>query len=185
MRQNGETVMSTPVSDDNSSEHLLKYAPQKLGEQPRTPPASQSRGASPTSASHAQAQGEWGGSSGLRSFGGGVRNEVRGPHEPEATAQPRRRRYTMLELISGIATISACTAVLIMVVPNIMKSYWQGSGVQRGSDVPHLSRQSDQVVANKAAEGGVIGIAATSGAQQPRSLTQSELAAFARQFENP
>ena len=179
--------MSTPVSDDNSSEQLLNYAPQKLGEQPRTPPASQSRGASPTSASHAQAQGEWGGSSGLRSFGGGVRNEVRGPHEPEATAQPRRRRYTMLELISGIATISACTTVLIMVVPNIMKTYWQGSGVQRvrGSDVPHLSRQSDQRVTNKAPAGGVSGITVTSGARQPGSPTQPELAAYARQFDNP
>jgi ABC-type branched-subunit amino acid transport system substrate-binding protein len=91
-------------------------------------------------------------------------------------------------LISGIATISACTAVLIMVVPNIMKTYWQGSGVQRdaGSDVPEASRQIDQLVANKAPAGGVIGIAATSGAQQPSSLTQSQLAAFARQFEqNP
>jgi branched-chain amino acid transport system substrate-binding protein len=143
--------MSTPVRDDDSSEHLLKYSPQKLREQPR-------------------------------SSGGGEENEVRGRlYEPEARFQPqlRRRRYTMLELISGIAAISACTAVLIMVVPNIMKTYWQGSGVQRdaGSDVPQASRQSDH---------GVIGIAPTSGAQQPNSLTQSQLAAFARQFEqNP
>jgi ABC-type branched-subunit amino acid transport system substrate-binding protein len=93
----------------------------------------------------------------------------------------------MLELISGIATISACATVLIMVVPTIMKTYWQGSGVQRvaGSDVPHLSRQSDQRVANKAPAGGVSGITATSGAQQPGSRTQSELAAYARQLENP
>jgi ABC-type branched-subunit amino acid transport system substrate-binding protein len=94
----------------------------------------------------------------------------------------------MLELISGIAMISACTAVLIMVVPNIMKTYWQGSGVQRdaASDVPQASRQSDQLVTNKAPAGGVTGIAGTSGAQQPSSLTQPQLAAFARQFEqNP
>jgi branched-chain amino acid transport system substrate-binding protein len=174
--------MSTPVSDDDSSEHLLKYAPQKLREQPRTPAAPQSRSASPTAASHAQVQGKWAESSGLPSSGGGEENEVRGRlYEPEARFQPqlRRRRYTMLELISGIATISACTAVLIMVVPNIMKTYWQGSGVQRdaGSDVPQASRQSNHAV---------IGIAATSGAQQPSSLTQPQLAAFARQFEqNP
>ena len=173
--RNGEIVMSAPVGDDDSSDHLLKYAPQKLREQPRTPAAPQSRSASPTSASHAQVHGNGGG------------EEI---YEPVARFRPqlRRRRYTMLELISGIAMIPACTAVLIMVVPNIMKTYWQGSGVQRdaASDVPQASRQSDQLVTNKAPAGGVTGIAGTSGAQQPSSLTQPQLAAFARQFEqNP
>src|SRR3974390_138986 len=96
----------------------------------------------------------------------------------------------MMELLSGIATIAAVAAVLIMVIPNIMSRYWQGSGVQRnaGSEVPQASRRSDQLVTNKAPTGGVTGIAATSGAQQPGSLQAqpAQLAAFARQSEqNP
>jgi len=178
--------MSAPISDDENSEHQM-YAPKRLPrEQTRIPPAPQlridSRSMSP---SHGQE------TSRLHSSGGGLENEVpRRGYEAGFQPQPRRRRYTMLELISGIATITACTAVLIMVIPNIMSRYWQGSGVQRNavSEVPQASRQSDQLVTNKAPAGAVTGIAATSGAQQPGSLQAqpAQLAAFARQSEqNP
>src|SRR3974390_1446482 len=186
--------MSAPISDDENSEHQM-YAPKRLPrEQTRIPPAPQlridSRSMSP---SHGQVLRESEETSRLHSSGGDLENEVpRRVYEPEASfqPQPRRRRYTMLELISGIAIITACTAVLIMVIPNIMSKYWQSSGVQRNaeSEVPKASRQSDQLVVNKVPPSGVTGIAATVEAQQPSSLQAqpAQLAALARQSEqNP
>jgi len=184
--------MSSPVDDNQSSGHQM-YAPKSLREQPRIPATSLLRSAS-TGVSPSRAQSEGRDTrEPLPSFGGGFENEVpRRVYEPEASLQPqpRRRRYTALELISGIAIITACTAVLIMVIPNIMSKYWQSSGVLRNaeSEVPKASRQSDQLVVNKMPPSGVTGIAATVEAQQPSSLQAqpAQLAALARQSEqNP
>jgi branched-chain amino acid transport system substrate-binding protein len=183
--------MSTPISDDDKSEQLLKYAPKRLREQPRNPAASPLRSSSPpVSPSHAQAQDDR--QEALPSIVRGWESEVRRPlYEAEAESQPklRRRRYTMLELISGIATITACTAVLIMVIPNIMSHYWQSSGAQRGaSSEAQVSSVSRPLAASTTPAGSVTGIAATSGAQELSSAQAqpAQPAALGRQFEqNP
>src|SRR6516164_9530612 len=100
--------MSTPISDDDKSEQLRKYAPKRLREQPGNPARSSSPLVSP---SHAQAQDDR--HEALPSIVRGLENEVRRPlYEAEAESQPklRRRRYSVLEWISAIAIITACMA---------------------------------------------------------------------------
>jgi branched-chain amino acid transport system substrate-binding protein len=169
--------MSAPASDDGSSEYQ-KYAPKRLREQPRIPAASPLRTASP---SHAQVQGEWGETPALPSSGGGLENEERRRlYEPEAVSRPQlqSRDYSVLRLISWLAILAACTAVLITVIPTITKSLWQGSGAQRdtGSEAPQASRLSDRLAANEAPANGVTGIAAVSGASSSVQAQQARLA---------
>ena len=84
------TIMSAPVSDDESPEYQ-KYAPKRLREQqPQLHPSSQDGVASPPmSPSHAQIQGRRTETSGLPSSGGDLENEVpRRLYEPEPLSQP-------------------------------------------------------------------------------------------------
>src|ERR1700675_1146500 len=113
------TIMSTPVSDDESSEHQ-KYAPKRFRKQARMPAASQLRGASPPmSTSRAQAQGDRGEASGLPSSGVDLGNE--GPRrrlydpEPVSQPQPQRRGYSVRARISWLAIVAACTALIVVI----------------------------------------------------------------------
>jgi branched-chain amino acid transport system substrate-binding protein len=177
--------MSAPVSDNESSEHQ-KYAPKWSREQPRIPAAPQLRVTSPPmSPSHARVQGDRGETSGLPSSGGDLENEVpRRLYDPEPVSQPqlRRRGYSVLGLISWLASVAACTALIVMIA-TITKPLWQGSDAQR--EAPQASRLSDRLAANNAPVDSVTGIAAVSGAQQSGSVQAppAQLAPLARQFE--
>ena len=143
--------MSDPVSDDESSEHL-KYAPKRLREQPRMPPAPQLRVTSPPmSPSHAQVQGDRGENHYFS--GGDLENEVpRRLYEPEPVSQPqlRRRGYSVLRLISWLAIVAACTALIVMIA-TITKPLWE---VQvRMPPELQASRLSGRLAANNAPRG--------------------------------
>jgi branched-chain amino acid transport system substrate-binding protein len=166
--------MSAPINDDESSTHQM-YAPKRLREQPRIPATSPLRVTSPPmSPSHAKVQGEWGETSGSPSSGGGLENAVRRrPYEPAAVYQPKpqRRRYSVLTLLSWLAIVASCTAVLIMLIVATTKPFWQGSGARRdtGSEAPQATRLSGPLAVNKAPADAVTAIAAASGAQQSSS----------------
>jgi branched-chain amino acid transport system substrate-binding protein len=121
--------MSAPISDDDNSGHQM-YAPKRLREQTRVPPASQLSVDSPPMSppSHAQVQGD----RRSPSSGEDLEDEVpRRLYEPEAVSQPQpRRRGSLLGLISGLAIVAACMTVLIMIIAPITKSLWQGPGAQ-------------------------------------------------------
>jgi Periplasmic binding protein len=184
----GDTIMSAPVSDDESIEHQ-KYAPKRFREQARMPVASQLRVNSPPMyPSHAKVQGEWGETSGSPSSGGGLENEMRRrPYEPEAEyqPQPQRRRYSVLTLLSWIAIVASCTAVLIMLIVATTKPFWQGSGARRdtGSEALQASRLSGPLAVNKAPADAVTAMAAASGAQQSSSA-QAQQARLALPEQN-
>ena len=86
----GDTIMSAPVSDHESSEHQ-KYAPKWLREQAQIPAAPQLQvGSPPMSPSHAQILGDRGETLGLPSSEGNLENEVpRRLYEPEPVSQPQ------------------------------------------------------------------------------------------------
>src|SRR5271166_1180507 len=166
---NGDTIMSAPVSDNESSGHQM-YAPKGLRDQPRMPAATQLRTASPPmSPSHA------GETSRLRSSSGSLENEVRQRlYEPEAVPypQPLPKRFSALTLLSWLAIVASCTAVLIMMIAATTKPFWQGTGAQRdaGSEAPQASRLSDRLAMTQAPVGGAAGTAAVPGAQQSSSV---------------
>jgi branched-chain amino acid transport system substrate-binding protein len=172
--------MSAPINDDESPEHR-RYAPKTLREEPPLPPAPQLRTtAPPLPPLHA------GETSRLRSSRAALQDAVyRRSSEPEAVPQPQpqRRRYSLLTLISCFVILVSCTAVLIMVIPNLTIPVWRGPGTRL--EVSQASKPSDHLAANKAPPLGLTGITAPSGAQQSSSV-QTEpapLTAFARQFE--
>jgi branched-chain amino acid transport system substrate-binding protein len=180
---------------DNESSGHRKYAPKRLREQPRIPAVSHVRSAlPPISPSHAQAQG---GDSreAFPSSAGGLENEVRQAlYEPEVASQPqlRPRGYSVLMLISGLAIGAVCTAMLIVMFAPNTNPIWQGTGAQRdaSSEVSQAAKLADHPAANKAAADAVLGIAATSEAQQPSSVQAQpqpvQPAPLARQVEqNP
>ena len=164
--------MSAPVSDDESSEHQ-KYAPKRLREQPRMPPAPQLRVASPPmSPSHAQVQGDRGETSGLPSSEGDLEDEVpRRLYEPEpvsaaATATPRILCAEVDQLAcdrSGVhrADRDDC---------HNHETTLAQCGVGTAASSPQASRLSGRLAANNAPADTVTGIAAASGAQQSSSV---------------
>ena len=177
--------MSAPISDDEGSGHQM-YAPKRLRERTRIPPAPHLRVTSPRiSPSHAQVHGDRGETSGFPSSGGDLEDKLsRRLYEPELVSQQpdlRRRGYSVLRLISWLAIVAACTGLIVMIAI-ITKPLWPGLGTQ-----PPLqaSRLSDRLAANNAPADPVTGIAATSGAQQPSSVQAqpAQLAPLARQFE--
>ena len=142
--------MSTPISDSESSGHQM-YAPKRLREQTRIPPAPQLRVTSPRiSPSHAQVHGDQGETSGFPSSGGDLEDKLsRRLYEPELVSQQpdlRRRGYSVLRLISWVAIVAACTGLIVMIAI-ITKPLWPGLGTQ-----PPLqaSRLSDRLAANNA-----------------------------------
>jgi branched-chain amino acid transport system substrate-binding protein len=177
--------MSTPISDSESSGHQM-YAPKRLREQTRIPPAPQLRVTSPEiSPPHAQVDGDQGETSGFPSSGGDLEEKLsRRLYEPELVSQPnlRRRGYSVLRLVNWLAIIASCAGLIVMIAI-IAKPLWPGLGTQ-----PPLqaSRLSDRFWANNAPAEPVTD-APTSGAQQSGSVQAqpAQLAAYARQFDTP
>ena len=161
--------MSAPVNDDENSSHQM-YAPKRLREHTRIPRAAQLRIDSPQ-ISPAQPQGDRQQEYGSRYSEEGLENEVRQRvYEREAIPlpQPRRRGFSVLMWISGLAVAAACIAVLIVMFATSFGPLWD--------------------TANKAPASTIRGMAAASGAQQPSSAQGQppQLSAFARHFdENP
>src|SRR6516165_3988525 len=142
--------MSAPVNDDENSNHQM-YAPKRLREHTRIPRAAQLRIDSPQ-ISPAQPQGDRQQEYGSRYSEEGLENEVRQRvYEREAIPlpQPRRRGFSVLMWISGLAVAAACIAVLIVMFATSFGPLWD--------------------TANKAPASTIRGMAAASGAQQPSS----------------
>src|SRR3974390_2735245 len=171
--------MSAPIDDDETSKQQM--IPKRFQEQSRISAASSFRTtAPPMSPSRAQGQSEWGETSGLPPSGRGLENEIRRRrYEPEAEPVPqlRRRQYSVLMLISGLAIAAACMAVLMVMIASITKPLWLSSGAQQ-----EATKLSSSLTANQAPAGAATG----SGAQHSGGMQgqQDQLAAFARQF-NP
>jgi branched-chain amino acid transport system substrate-binding protein len=161
--------MSAPVGDDENSNHQM-YAPKSLREHTRIPRAPQLRDSPRISPS--QPQGDRQEEYGLSYSEGDLENEVRRRlYEREAVPLPQRRRgYSVLMLISGLA-IGAAFAMLIVMFATNTNPIWQGTGAQRdaSSEVSQAVKVMDQPATNRAATDAVVEIAATSGTQQPSS----------------
>ena len=154
--------MITPISDGESSGHQM-YAPKRLREQTRIPPAPQLRVTSPgIFPSHAQVHGDQGETSGFPSSGEDSEDKLsRRLYEPElASEQPdlRGRVYPVVRLISWVAIVAACTG-LIVLIAIITKPLWSGLGRQP----PLQASLSDRLGAYNAPADPVT-VAATSGA---------------------
>lgn len=177
--------MSTPISDSESSGHQM-YAPKRLREQTRIPPAPQLRVTSPRiSPPHAQVYGDQGETSGFPSSGGDLEEKLsQRLYEPELASQPdlRRRGYSVLRLVNWVAIVATCMGLIVMIVI-ITKPLWPGLGTQSPLQA---SRLSDRFWANNAPANPATD-APTSGAQQSVSVQAQppELAAYARQFDTP
>ena len=93
---------------------------------------------------------------------------------------PRRRGFSAVMLIGGLAIAAAFIAVLIVMFATFVEPFWQSTNAQL--------RPSDRPTANKAPAGSITGMAAVSGAQQPSRVQAqpAQFSAFARHFEeNP
>ena len=166
--------MITPISDGESSGHQM-YAPKRLREQTRIPPAPQLRVTSPgIFPSHAQVHGDQGETSGFPSSGEDSEDKLsQRLYEPElASEQPdlRGRVYPVVRLISWVAIVAACTG-LIVLIAIITKPIWSGLGRQP----PLQASLSDRLGAYNAPADPVTSVQA-----QP-----AQLAAYARQFDSP